>query len=122
MKTVLLVEDDPQLARLFTMRLSRAGLVVTVAPSCLLARSSVGPFDVGLFDIILPDGDGVDVARELLAAGRVRRALFYSGTTDQRIWLRVREQGGRFVHKDEGVARIAEQVIALADEPYDAPG
>jgi DNA-binding NarL/FixJ family response regulator len=57
--------------------LARAGYEVVTATSCGEARARAGTFDIGVFDIGLNDGNGVDLARELLEAGNVRAAVFF---------------------------------------------
>lgn len=68
---VLLVEDDPAIARSIVFALERGGLAVT---HCLLladARRQLAthphkqPPDVLVLDIGLPDGSGLDLCREL---------------------------------------------------------
>lgn len=112
MATVLIVEDDPSLARMLVRALVRDGLEATVAPSCTAARAATSRFDVGIFDILLPDGDGVAVADELMERGQVRGAIFYSGTTDERILLRA-SQRARFLPKTAGIRQLVGEVRSL---------
>ncbi|MEZ4371887.1 MAG: response regulator [Polyangiaceae bacterium] len=109
---VLLLEDEPVMRRAISRELSRRGYSVTEAPSATAALGCTGPYDCGVFDIVLPDGDGIEVAETLLESGAVGCAVFYSGTSDERIWLRASD-GGVFVHKDAGVQRLADQLDAL---------
>lgn len=69
--TVLLVEDDPAIARTIIYTLERDGLVVT---HCLLlddARRQLAlkTPDVLILDVGLPDGSGLDFCREVRAPG-----------------------------------------------------
>lgn len=112
MMRVLLLEDDPSMRRAISRELSRRGYRVTEAPSCTAALAATGPYDCGIFDIVLPDGDGIDVAETLLRNQLVQHAIFYSGTSDERIWLRASD-GGVFVHKDQGVQRLADELESL---------
>jgi signal transduction histidine kinase/DNA-binding response OmpR family regulator len=64
---VLIVEDEPDIAYLLNLLISRAGYSVTTAGSLhearmLLARQS---FDAVTLDLELPDGDGLQLIREL---------------------------------------------------------
>src|SRR5690606_40337845 len=52
---VLLVEDDPAVARGLARLLMARGLSVDIALSCSAARSLPGHFDLGIFDIELTD-------------------------------------------------------------------
>lgn len=40
--------------------------------------------DVGVFDVELPDGDGVELAEEILAAGALKFVVFFTGGGDKR--------------------------------------
>jgi len=65
---VLFVEDEDSISGPFSSTLRREGFEVTVAESLAEARA-VGEFDLVLLDLMLPDGDGRDFARELRAGG-----------------------------------------------------
>ena len=100
-KRVMLVEDEPTLARALVRLLRRGGFDVELAGSCSEARKLPGTFSVGVFDIDLPDGDGVELAQLLHRDGTVRRVVFFSGATAPR--KRVRALGlGPFVEKTKG--------------------
>ena len=66
-KDILVIEDEPQLARLVEMHLEDAGYRVT--PVHLggdgLAAAARRQFDLVVLDLMLPDTDGLDVCREL---------------------------------------------------------
>ncbi len=67
MKRVLVVDDEPDIARVARDYLERAGFAVTVVPdgrSALVAARGERP-DVIVLDLGLPDTDGLDVARSL---------------------------------------------------------
>jgi two-component system response regulator RegX3 len=66
---VLIVEDESSIAVPLEQHLAREGFEPTVAPSLAEAREAyarVGP-DVVLLDVMLPDGDGRDLCREIRA-------------------------------------------------------
>ena len=68
-KEILVIEDEPQLARLVEMHLRDAGCRVEVALSGAegLSLASKRRFDLLVLDLMLPDMDGLDVCRELHA-------------------------------------------------------
>ncbi|MBW7833633.1 MAG: winged helix-turn-helix domain-containing protein [Simplicispira suum] len=68
---VLLLEDDPAIARTVAYALEREGLQVTHSLLLQDARSlwSAGGFDLLVLDVGLPDGSGLDLCREVRAAG-----------------------------------------------------
>jgi DNA-binding response OmpR family regulator len=113
-KRLLLVEDEATLARAVGRLLRRAGYEVYLAGTCDEARRAAGRFSLGVFDLDLPDGDGLELAAELSDLGAVRRAVFFSGTPDP-----VRRDDaakvGPFVEKAKGFpALLATIELALA--------
>ncbi len=66
-KEILVIEDEPQLARLVEMHLRDAGCTVEIAPTGGegLTKAAKRPFDLLVLDLMLPDMDGLDVCREL---------------------------------------------------------
>ncbi|MDD5328364.1 MAG: response regulator [Sulfuricella sp.] len=73
-KTILVVEDNPQAAKLLSLYLSQAGYRVTVAGSGaegLASAARCRPTAITL-DLLLPDMDGWDVLAQLKASPRTR--------------------------------------------------
>lgn len=68
---ILLVEDEPKIARLLSQGLREEGHSVEIAPDLALACAASAPasFDMLVVDRMLPDGDGMDLVRELRARG-----------------------------------------------------
>jgi DNA-binding response OmpR family regulator len=66
-REILVVEDEPQLARLVEMHLSDAGCRVDVALTGAdgLCHASKQRYDLLVLDLMLPDMDGLDLCREL---------------------------------------------------------
>jgi DNA-binding response OmpR family regulator len=75
---LLLVEDDLLLARALQRALSARGIQARHVARCTTAAALRGPFRVGVFDLDLPDGDGVELAQRLVRAGIVQRVIFYT--------------------------------------------
>ena len=71
--SVLLVEDETSISEPFSRALDREGFVAIVAASVEEARAAFRERDpdIVLLDLMLPDGDGRDLARELRAASQV---------------------------------------------------
>lgn len=65
--SLLLLEDDEALRQMLVWELSELGYQVHAVGSCRAARAAVAlqGFDLALFDIGLPDGDGAELAREM---------------------------------------------------------
>jgi len=68
---VLFVEDEESISGPFSSALRREGFEPAVAASLGEARAlwGRGGFDLVLLDLMLPDGDGRDLARELRSSG-----------------------------------------------------
>jgi len=67
---ILVVEDEPKMARLLHRGLTERGDVVEVASTgeAAVAIARTGEFDVVLLDVTLPGMDGFEVCRQLRAA------------------------------------------------------
>lgn len=102
---VILVEDDPELARTVERVLVRYGHVTTVASSVAAAEALQDSFDCGILDIDLPDGNGVQLASRLLDNGQVGAVVFYSASTDPDVIVAARELGP-FVAKAAGMREL----------------
>ena len=102
---VLLVEDDPVIARGLDRRFRSTGLEVELASTLQEALSVAGHFDAAVIDLHLPDGSGLQLHDALSAGGRLERAIFFSATTIQE----EREEAarrGEFVPKDASVDQL----------------
>jgi cyclic di-GMP phosphodiesterase len=76
---ILVIEDDVPTARLLELTLSTKGTVrLAFSVHQGLAEAQRYPPDLAVIDMVLPDGSGVDVARELRRMGDTR-LLFLSG-------------------------------------------
>ncbi len=109
---ILLVEDDPELCRAVARILRREGLEVTAAPSCSAATALTCSFDLGVFDIGLGDGDGVELAEQLLERGRVARAVFFTSAGRVEIHRRARRVGP-VVQKLDGAEALLQLVLGI---------
>ncbi len=64
---VLVVDDEPQILRAVEMKLQAAGYVVDTAATAreALMKASMRPPEAIILDLLLPDGRGTDVCREV---------------------------------------------------------
>ena len=64
---ILVVDDEPQILRALQATLRGAGYEVETAASAeeALSKAAIHPPDGFILDLILPDGSGIDVCREL---------------------------------------------------------
>lgn len=92
-----MVEDYPPLATVVAIALRRStGHEVVRVGSVQRAASAVSehpPFDVVVMDIDLPDGSGVELARELLEAGSAKTCVFFTASRDDQLRRKARALG-----------------------------
>ena len=64
---ILVVDDEPQILRALQLKLRGAGYAVDTAASAseALVKASLRPPEAIILDLLLPDGRGTDVCREL---------------------------------------------------------
>jgi two-component system, OmpR family, KDP operon response regulator KdpE len=67
MRRILVLDDEPQILRALRVVLREAGFEAIPAETAeeALDRAAVRPPDAAIVDLVLPDGDGVEVTREL---------------------------------------------------------
>jgi two-component system OmpR family response regulator len=73
MITCLIVDDDPALRELVGDHLTRYGLTARLADSAAAMRRELtrGGIDIVLLDLMLPDGDGIELCRDLRMHSRL---------------------------------------------------
>jgi DNA-binding response OmpR family regulator len=116
-KRLLLVEDEATLARAMARLLRRSGYDVFLAGACDEAGQAPGTFSLGVFDVDLPDGDGVELAERLLREGVVRRAVFFSGTTNDQQRQRATKLGA-FVEKTAGFPQLFAMIQLMLESEH----
>ncbi len=72
---LLMIDDDARLASMVSDYLGRAGFEVETAGSLAAGREQLGAnaYEALILDLMLPDGDGLDLCRELRGASRTRQ-------------------------------------------------
>ncbi len=83
--TILVVEDDSGVRRFASRVLETAGYRVLTAPdgATAIEKSSEGPVQLLLTDVVMPGMSGREVARNLVAAQPGMRVLYMSGHADK---------------------------------------
>lgn len=78
LRSVLLVEDDPSIAQFVAMALEEDPVHLTTAPTLREARARLQKhrYHVLLCDLMLTDGSGLDLLRELGEQAGLRRVAF----------------------------------------------
>ena len=95
---LLLVEDDPRLARLIREGLTEDGLIVEHAANASLGANiaALETFDLLILDVMLPEGNdaGFALARQLRARGDTTPILFLTARADTDSKVTGLETGG----------------------------
>ncbi len=70
---ILMIEDDASLSQMVADYLSGFGMQLTIAATIAEGRAQINKhdFDALLLDVMLPDGDGFDMCREVRAASNI---------------------------------------------------
>lgn len=117
---VLLVEDDPVVARVLLELLQRRGHAVHHAAHGLaaLAAWTADRFDVGLVDLDLPGIDGATLARMLRERGAALPLVAISARTDARAAAEAADAGMvAFLRKPVGGAELCAAIEAALAAP-----
>ena len=116
---VLLVDDDRDQRTSMEMLLSQAGTSVVAVGSArdaLAATTKVG-FDMLILDVVLPDGRGYDLLKNLRSLGPSSRtipAIALSGYDSQQNQDRIREAGfDAYLVKPVSYAQLIENLVRL---------
>jgi signal transduction histidine kinase len=100
---ILLIEDDPAVARLTQMKLQKAGHRVDVAADGEkgLARYRDGSYQALIVDYSLPGRDGLEVVRQIAAVGPLPPTIMVTGSGSETIAVEALRLGiGDYIIKD----------------------
>ncbi|MFP4348934.1 MAG: PAS domain S-box protein [Desulfococcaceae bacterium] len=103
-ETILLAEDEPAILRMATMMLERLGYAVITAETpgeaIRLAHEHSGSIDLLMTDVVMPEMNGRDLAKNLLSIYPDIKRLFMSGYTANVIAHHgVLDEGVHFIQK-----------------------
>lgn len=119
---ILLVEDEPDVRLLASRVLLSAGYDVvavgTVAEGEAALRQQGAHFDLVFSDVVLPDGNGVELVEKALVRNPKLAVLISSGYTDERSrWQTIQDRGFPFLAKPHSPTRLLStirEVLAAA--------
>jgi DNA-binding response OmpR family regulator len=115
-KIVLLVEDEPALAEIVNESLQSRGFIVTHAPTAALAFKhyySAKP-DIIILDVMLPDGDGFDIASTIRATDIETPILFLTSRSRPEDVVNGFEKGGNdYLKKPFSLAELIVRMQSL---------
>src|SRR5258706_8805935 len=113
---ILVVEDSTPTRDLLARSLEAAGFEVMFASRVTTGRRHVeeGSFDVIVLDIMLPDGSGLDLCRELRARGILTPILFLTARGDVEDRIAGLDAGGDdYLRKPFALAELQGRLRAL---------
>jgi CheY-like chemotaxis protein len=125
--TVLLVEDEQAIRQVTVRMLERLGYTVisagTPGEAIQLAREHVGEIDLLLTDVVMPEMNGRDLAKNLLSLRPGLKRLFVSGYTANVIAHHgVLDEGVHFLQKPFSVEALAAKVREALDNSNESDG
>jgi CheY-like chemotaxis protein len=121
-ETILLVEDEPAILSLTTTMLERQGYTVLAASTpgeaIRLGREHPGEIHLLMTDVVMPEMNGRDLARNLQSlCPRIKR-LFMSGYTANVIAHQgVLDAGVQFIQKPFSIKELAAKLRETLDQP-----
>ncbi len=119
-KTVLLVEDEPSVLQLTKRMLERNGYYVLAASTpgeaMKLARDHVGEICLLLTDVVMPEMNGLELSKQVLALYPNIKLLFMSGyTADIMTHQGVVEDGLHFIQKPFTTKKLESQIRTVLE-------
>ncbi|BBB66011.1 DNA-binding response regulator [Undibacterium sp. YM2] len=114
--TVLLVEDDPMIARTLSMGLRYEGFELSHTGSIAIAMQLLEQqaFELILLDVGLPDGDGISLCRALRALHPATPILMLSARTDESAVVASMEGGADdYIRKPCGLRELSARMRRL---------
>ncbi len=119
-ETILLVEDEPSILRLTRMMLERMGYKVLAAgnpgEAIALAREHAGQIHLLVTDVIMPEMNGRDLAKNILSTYPNLKRLFMSGYTAKVIAHHgVLDEGVNFIQKPFSRKQLGAKVREALD-------
>ena len=120
-ETILLVEDEPMILDIATTMLDRQGYTVMAAATpgeaIRLAREHAGEIHLLMTDVVMPEMNGRDLAKNLLSLYPNLKRLFMSGyTADVIAHHGVLDEGVQFIQKPFSVKTLAVKIREVLDE------
>ena len=123
-ETILLVEDEPAILRMTTMMLERLGYTVVAAKTpgdaISLAHEYTGMIDLLVTDVVMPEMNGRDLAKNILSFYPNLKRLFMSGYTANVIAHHgVLDEGVNFIQKPFSRENLGAKVREVLDADKD---
>jgi two-component system, OmpR family, KDP operon response regulator KdpE len=120
---ILVLDDEPQILRALRVVLREAGFEAILAETAeeALDRASIRPPDAAIVDLVLPDGDGVDVSRQIRAWSEMP-IIVLSAVGDEEAKVRALEAGADdYVTKPFGARELVARLNAALRRVGEGP-
>ena len=119
---ILVLEDNAYLAAALGRLLKRIGYDVRHVNCCAAARALDERFDLGVFDLELPDGGGIEISSELMSTGTLGAVVFFTATLDGELFQKARSLAP-CIQKTDGIEALLQTIrCMLATEERQASG
>lgn len=120
-REILVVDDHPEARELIVLLLTRLGWKTHVAANGAQAlavmKASHAEIGLALVDVILPDIDGMSLARRLRDGyPRLAIVLLSGQLNDESRWI-VSDEGFRFLPKPFSLAQLRDVVAEMLGDP-----
>ena len=120
-ETILLVEDEPAILSMTAAMLNRLGYhvlaVSTPGEAMRVAEGHPSEIHMLMTDVVMPEMNGRDLAKNLLALNPHMRRLFMSGyTADVIAHHGVLDKGVNFIQKPFTMKILAEKIREIFDQ------
>jgi CheY-like chemotaxis protein len=118
---ILLVEDEPAILRLAARILEKQGYAVMAASTpgeaMRLSREHSGEIDLLITDVVMPEMNGRDLAKNLLSIYPNLKRLFMSGyTADVIAHHGVLDEGVNFLQKPFNINELTKKIREILDK------
>ena len=118
---ILVVEDEKRVCDLAKKVLSKHGYCIftaaTLAEAETVYKKEKGKFDLLFSDVVLPDGDGIELSDRFLKRKKKLKVILSSGYTDKKSqWEIIKKRGFRFLQKPYSLIALLQAVYETLDE------
>jgi CheY-like chemotaxis protein len=122
-ETILLVEDEPNLLEIVTEILKDEGYTLLAActpgEAIRIANEHAGDIHLLMTDVVMPEMNGRDLAKNILGVYPEIKALFMSGyTADVIAHHGIVDEGVNFIEKPFAMQDLVSKVRSVLDQRY----
>jgi len=121
-QSIVVVEDEPAIAESIAYSLERAGFSVQTALTCSEARRVLPEAGLVILDLVLPDGDGLELLHGLRCSGRHTPVIILSSKDSEAERVAALESGADdYVTKPFSPREVTARVRAVLRRTAELP-